>query len=142
MSASNQIPTMDIDMTPMIDVVFQLLIFFMLVNQMVQLERAQLDLPVADQAITDAAALGDSRQLVINIHKNGDLEVSTKKVGWEELVVILDKESNISRDAENNSSRVVSIRADYEAPYKTIQKALLECAKKRIYRISFEAKTK
>lgn len=142
-SASKQLSNnIEIDMTPMIDVVFQLIIFFMLVNQMVELERAPLELPIAEHALPNLPLVGESRQLVINIHKKGDLEVCTKKVDWQELDLFLQKESQVSRDPENFSTRIVSVRADYEAPYETIQKVLMECARKKIYRISFEAKAK
>ena len=44
-NSRNTIRTVAIDMTPMIDIVFQLLIFFLVTAQMAQQTRATLDLP-------------------------------------------------------------------------------------------------
>ncbi len=136
--AAKKIPEVGIDMTPMIDVVFQLLIFFMLVNHMVQVERAELELPLADKAIEQEAT--GTKQLVINIYKNEKIEIASQMITWKDLSIILEKESLISRDAENTSTRTVSIRADIQAPYEVIQKVMVECARQRIYKICFEAK--
>ncbi len=140
-SQAKNIPEVGIDMTPMIDVVFQLLIFFMLVSHMVQLERAQLQLPEADQAIPiEDSQNDDARQLIINVHKDGRLEIAQSTISWEQLQETLEHEAQISQDADSNATRVVSIRADIEAPYRIIQRIMFECARKKIYRISFDAK--
>lgn len=137
-SKRDNMADISIDMTPMIDVVFNLIIFFMLVNQMVQLERAELELPAADEAKEEKVV--DQKRLIINIHKNGQIEVAGRMKNWGELVRILLQESSISRDNEDNSSRSVIIRGDIEAPYKVIQKVMVECATQRIYKLSFAAR--
>lgn len=138
--ASLEIPQIGIDMTPMIDVVFNLLIFFMLVNNMVQDERAELELPIADQVKEEIT--GDKKRLIINVHKNGTVDIVGRSVEWGELTRILFEEARISRDRESNlSTRSVLIRGDVEAQYKTIQRVMVECAKQKIYKISFAAKS-
>jgi len=135
---SRDLAEISIDMTPMIDVVFNLIIFFMLVNQMVQMERAQLELPIADQAKEEQVV--DQKRLIINVHKNGNIEVAAKIVNWTELTTLLFQEARLSRDSEHNSTRAVTIRGDIEAPYKVIQKVMVECARQRIFKLSFAAK--
>jgi biopolymer transport protein ExbD len=137
--ALKNIPTMEIDMTPMIDCVFQLLIFFMLTNQMVQVERALLELPSADQAKEEKII--DKKKLIINVHRDGSIEVSGHKKSDAELDKILHEEANDSRDAKTNlAERSVLLRADVGTAYKYIQKVLIKCSEKKIYKISFAAK--
>ncbi|NUM34665.1 MAG: biopolymer transporter ExbD [Candidatus Brocadiae bacterium] len=135
---TKELAQIQIDMTPMIDVVFNLLIFFMLVNQMVQVERAELQLPLADQAKEEKMA--DQKELILNVHKDGRVEVSGRFMNWVELARLLFEESKNSRDSQDNSNRSVLIRGDIDAPYKVIQKVMVECAKQKIYKISFAAR--
>jgi len=137
-SEVKELAQIQIDMTPMIDVVFNLLIFFMLVNQMVQVERAELQLPLADQAKEEKTA--DQKELILNVHKDGRIEVSGRFMNWVELARLLFDESKLSRDSQDNSARSVLIRGDIDAPYKIIQKVMVECAKQKIYKISFAAR--
>ncbi|MEO0662385.1 MAG: biopolymer transporter ExbD, partial [Planctomycetota bacterium] len=44
---------MDMDMTPMIDVVFLLIIFFMVITDLTQRDLEDLHLPLAEQATPD-----------------------------------------------------------------------------------------
>lgn len=137
--ARDDIPTMDVDMTPMIDCVFQLLIFFMLTNQMVQVERALLELPIADQAKEEKIV--DKKKLIINIHREGFVEISGRKVTDAELAKILFQEARESKDEKTQlAERSVLIRSDVDTAYKHIQKILIECAQQKIYKISFAAK--
>ena len=53
MSKTNAETTVELDMTPMIDVVFQLIIFFMLLMDMSQDELELLNLPKAETAVAD-----------------------------------------------------------------------------------------
>ena len=52
----------DINMAPMIDMVFLLLIFFMVASHMSKMDRIPIDLPVADKSIVPESAPG--RQLI------------------------------------------------------------------------------
>ena len=58
----------ELNMTPMIDVVFNLIIFFMIVTDMSQKELEQLTLPNSTEAVEDT---GDDseRRVIINIVK-------------------------------------------------------------------------
>jgi biopolymer transport protein ExbD len=137
-----ELPEVAIDMTPMIDVVFNLLIFFMLVNNMVQEERTELTLPIAEQIrAEDTNQVVDKKQLVINIKKNGVVEIAGRPVEWGELTRILFEESRISKDKETGlSGRSVLIRGDIEAQYKIVQKVMVECAKQKLFKLGFSAK--
>ena len=77
----------ELNMTPMIDVVFNLIIFFMIVTDMTQKELEQLTLPKSSEAVEDT---GDEteRRVIINIVKKNpetfdqdkEVEIYIKKV--------------------------------------------------------------
>ena len=74
------------NLTPMIDVTFQLIIFFMLVNDMAQAQAEQLQLPPSDQAIQEKFI--DDSLLIVNVlgetnelkKPNGTILISGKVV--------------------------------------------------------------
>ncbi len=143
-------------MTPMIDVVFQLIIFFMLVTDFIQIDLEWLRLPVALAAIEDNHP--DPDRLVINIHhestipcdelqydQDGKLlnycrdeahwkiKIKGKEVDLEDLTKELRLEGDKDRIASNGlSDRAVMLRSDAGAPYRIIQKVLEICSCKRV----------
>lgn len=140
---SKDIDDIKMDMTPMIDVVFNLIIFFMLVTQMVTIERAELELPRANKAREEQAT--DSKQLVINVHRKPEdgkwIEVAGRKYTWAEFSDLLQTEANDAKPSSDDpSERQVLVRGDIDTPYRMIQRVMLECAKKKIYKLSFAAK--
>jgi len=64
------------NMTPMIDVVFQLLIFFMLVTDMAKAQIEPLVLPYANKALKEKFA--DESMLILNVLKDGSIKVQGK----------------------------------------------------------------
>jgi biopolymer transport protein ExbD len=71
-----------IDMTPMIDIVFQLLIFFLVTAQMAEQTRARLSLPQEEgERVTDRALSG----LTINLLADGTLVVNDTAVAIDDL---------------------------------------------------------
>ncbi len=61
------------DMTPMIDIVFQLLIFFMLVTDMSKQQNIPLKLPPATKAVKEK--LTDDTLLTINVKDDGTITI-------------------------------------------------------------------
>lgn len=62
-----------VDMTPLIDIVFQLLIFFLVTAQMAEVTRAQLDLPKEKGEEADDS---DKAGLTINVLADGSVVVA------------------------------------------------------------------
>ena len=62
----------EMDMTPMIDIVFNLLIFFMVITDLSQKDIAELTLPIAYMASEDKDDDPDDR-IILNIDKQGQL---------------------------------------------------------------------
>lgn len=141
---SKKMEDVEMDMTPMIDVVFNLIIFFMLVTQMVTIERAELELPRADNAQEEEVE--DKNQFIVNIHEKPDdngrwIETSLGKHTWAELSQLLYEEAQAKfNETEEVSDRQVLIRADIKTPYRMVQRVMIECSKQKIYKVSFATK--
>lgn len=82
-----------VDLTPMIDIVFQLLIFFLTTAQMAEMTRADVDLPrePGEEHRTDDAA-----GLIVNILEDGSIVVGQQPV-------TLDQLEDLARDALRRS---------------------------------------
>ena len=71
-----------VDMTPMIDIVFQLLIFFLTTAASAQANRVQLDLP-REAGAPDPSPTGPG--LVVSILADGSCELACRSVTMDEL---------------------------------------------------------
>jgi len=101
-------PFPSVELTPMIDVVFLLIIFFMATAQFARLTRAEVDLPVekGEQNPTPEEA-----GLVINITRHGEIIISNQTVTLDDLGAIMDDE--IRRAPDRDPRRVkLLIRVD------------------------------
>ena len=100
-----------VDITPMIDVVFLLIIFFMTTAQYALLTKAELDLPREKGEQHEEA---EEAGLVINLTREGQLIVSGRNVDLRELEEIVWME--IERDPERPAQQLkLLIRADRHA---------------------------
>ncbi len=120
-----------INMTPMIDVVFQLIIFFLvsshLAKQEVQLE---LPLPVANSGHQPEES--PARRLTINVLDDGGLTLAGRAVAVRELADQLR-----AARAEQPDDLEVRVRSDRRVPYRQIEPVLLACARARIWNVTF-----
>jgi biopolymer transport protein ExbD len=118
---------MEPNMTPMIDVVFQLIIFFMLVTEMSQADLEVMELPEADMAAPDKQPEKD--RMVINVNSDGEIKIRGRKFGPKKLRDWLKREASIARDPKDKRlcTRALLIRADQDAQYKYIQHIMQEC---------------
>lgn len=98
--------SLGLDMTPMIDIVFQLLIFFMLSSSFLN-PSLKLTLPKAVQH-----GKQEPQQVIVSADKTGNMYVNTQKVPREQLMAHL--ESRFAKD----SRKAVHLRGDGEMPYK------------------------
>jgi biopolymer transport protein ExbD len=80
--------TVAIDMTPMIDIVFQLLIFFLVTAQMAEQTRAKMELPKErGEDTTEFEQAG----ITVNILADGSIVVNDQTVSLEELDTLVDE---------------------------------------------------
>ena len=156
------------NLIPMIDIMFLLLLFFMLSADMTQRQLEDVVLPQASEVKEDAKIKGAEEQIVtINIHHSTDpgqdcpvyankgvcREVShwrwaiygqnyTKDTIKSQLQVISDlhKEATIDPVAKKQLSAVkVLVRADSGAPYGDVQTVITTCGTVGIYKVEVAA---
>lgn len=114
-----------INMTPMIDVVFLLIIFFLVSSHLAKQENnLQLDLPVARNGQSNDT---DRPTLVINVNADGEWLLGSIPVEFESLVAVLE-----SRNLDSGGRLQVRIRTDANVPYERFQPLLLACARARV----------
>ena len=94
------------DMTPMIDVVLQLIIFFMFTSQLGQIARTEVELP-EEQGQQDR--LEERPTLVVDLDREGNLVLETKPITFPGLIRVVERE--IDRAGEPAALRVL-IRPD------------------------------
>ena len=118
-----------IDMTPMIDVVFQLMIFFLVATR---LDEAEREFPVALPTASEAKPFTSRpTELFINIERTGRYFVQGRFLTIEEL------EGVLRQSAANNPTQTVRIRADQESQTRFLVAAINATVKAGIrdYRI-------
>jgi len=110
---------LSIEMTPMIDMVFLLLIFFLVATSFHQEEREmQIALPVAQSGGPISVAL---RELVINVDGQGRIIVSGREISPEDL-------RGIVVDAlAANPEQKVTVRGDRSVAYEAVVRVLDIC---------------
>lgn len=102
------------DMTPMIDVVFQLIIFFMFTSQFTQMSRTRMDLPRHKGEVEEASPAS----LVIDVTKSGGMFIDAEAATPER---VLSAVKSVSADvAREGRALQVLVRADRECPAQHI----------------------
>ena len=154
------------NLIPMIDIMFLLLLFFMLGADMGKKEHETLILPIADKIKeTDKTRSVEIRQTTINIHHKDDVGVcpvfandgicrDASHWGWairgkqytkdtlrpqleiEAAEAGFESEPGVKKQL---SKLKVLIRADANAPYGDIQKVIEKCGESGIYKIEVGA---
>jgi biopolymer transport protein ExbD len=122
-------------MTPMIDVVFLLIIFFLvsshLARQEVQLE---LDLPPA----TTGRPIEDEnvRRIVVNVlgrpRGEGRIMVGGRLMQADQLAEVIRYESRRS-----GGQLEVRIRSDRTVPYREVEPIMIACARAKVWKVTF-----
>src|SRR5947209_15331153 len=117
------------NMMPLIDVVFLLLIFFLLASRF---EREERELNVLLPEVAEAQPLAMTPELVVNITPEGKYVVAQKEYGEEQLAALLDQARR------NNPHQSVLIRGDGRAAWKFGVRVMGLCNKAKIdnYRVA------
>jgi len=149
------------NLIPMIDIMFLLLLFFMLGADMGQRELEEVILPKATSIKKDDEKTGRERdRITLNIYHRypnevkcptyARHEVCREDAHWrvnikgtdcsepEKLGAILKKAADLARTDPKSpqiSERKVMIRADESSPYGLVQRSMNICAKVGIYKI-------
>lgn len=145
-STKSQRDDSPIDMTPMIDVVFLLIIFFMCVSEMVRVEYESLVLPKATQAVEimerpplEVVNVTCQYDPVIGEVQSDIIIRQTKYNDAARLQHHLAVEAARYKDGDRHTSLKVRIRADDRASYQKVQQVMVACMKAGIKEVSFGA---
>ena len=123
--------TLGLNMTPMIDVVFLLIIFFLVSSHLAKQEvQMPLPLPVAQSG--NKSIEENVPRLTINVLEDGTVMLSGRRILHTDLIDRL-----TDRLLEEGSGLQVRIRGDRNVPYKFIEPILLACFRARIWNVSF-----
>jgi len=109
-----------LEMTPMIDIVFLLMIFFLVASKLDEDDRS-LDV-VLPQASAATPLTSRPREFVINIDRNGNYYAGARPVRLEELRDLL-----VQSAADNPTRQTVIVRADEETAHKHVVAAMDAC---------------
>ncbi len=152
-----------LNMTPMIDIVFNLVIFFMLSVDLTQKDYAALDLPQAKHGIEDKDPMAgghfkpEDTRYIVNLKADG--KIVFKKTEWDlqskdpavqdkalenlrrELIALCRKPE--LREPDGASKVSVLIRGDRQAKWRYVQWIMQVCADPqiKIYKLQFAVET-
>lgn len=120
-----------VDLTPMIDVTFLLIVFFMTVANLITEQKVQLDLPVAEESVIPREQ--GVRQMV-SVKPDGTLFAGVSEVDVERLSALVQQGSR-----EYGSEFKVFVRGDKDTPFMEIRKVMDACAAVGVTDITFAA---
>jgi len=123
--------SVDFNMTPLIDVVFLLIIFFLVSSHLARQE-TQLELSLPAAASGHEADAAPAPRVTINVRADGQLLLGSDRVDVSEIHRRLDVERE-----QTSSDLEVRIRTDREIPYRHVEPLLLACAEAKIWNVSF-----
>ena len=126
-------PSPDINLTPLIDVVFLLLIFFMVSTTFQKETRIKIELP---EATTEASAEEVPKVLDVSVDKAGTFYVNEKEVVNTELATL---KRAIEKAARGEKDLPVVISADARTPHQAVIKVLDAASSLGFVRMTFAA---
>ncbi len=129
------------NMTPIIDVVFNLVIFFMLATDMTQKELEELILPKSRMATEDKAE--EKGRIIVNVDREGKIKVKRQEYDLPKLTNYLMGMAATEKDKKypEYSGKPILIRADFATEFRYVQDVMAQCANKfvRIYKVQLAA---
>ncbi|HDL77523.1 MAG TPA: biopolymer transporter ExbD [Lentisphaerae bacterium] len=122
-----------INMTPMIDIVFQMIIFFICTAE---LERTAVDetIKLALAPHGPAVEKKDPRTIVVDVDARGHIKIARVPLSVSTLKAILRKAV-----AEYGQGTPVVIRADGKTRHESIRRVMDACAAAGLWRVKFAA---
>jgi biopolymer transport protein ExbD len=121
-----------LNLTPMIDIVFLLIIFFMVGTKFSEIEQQfEID-PVVASHVAPMSRAPDP--IVVTVNRSGQLSIDNKELTRTELL------QRLKAAKENYSQQVVLIRGDRGAVYQSIMDVMDTCRRAQISGISLPYK--
>jgi biopolymer transport protein ExbD len=137
-----QTKIMEGDLTPMIDMTFQLIAFFMLLINFSEVERAEeITLPVSVLAIPPDSP--PDYQIILNLNPNGSIRFQGQTISQiDRLTPIFTQEINqAAREGVNNPNDIsVIIRSHELTPTGVVQKLISKCQSQKLENFALRVK--
>jgi len=133
-------PPVSFQLAPMIDIVFLLLIFFLVTYQITEQEKdSQVAVPTSTEGSQVARV---ANEIVINITKDGGITVSGETYTKEELRGKLERIVEAAETAGQGSAdqQPVRLRGDGETSWQTMTEVMDEVLKAGIWNIRFASR--
>lgn len=124
-------PPVQMQLAPMIDIVFLLLIFFLVTWNYSRENELKISVPTADQSKDPRRRFGEQ---LINVTKDGGVVVNGKQMDDERLYQSLKQVADLRPDQS------VILRGDSSVAYEHIVRVLNVCYRAKIFNVAFAAK--
>ena len=119
------------NITPLIDVVFLLIIFFLVASHFIRNEQVQqVELPRASQGRDEEEA---ARRIVITVASDQRLMIGTQEVAIDEL----ERRLQLIAEQHGAGATELRIRADRTIPYSVVEPLLLAAARTGVNKVRF-----
>ena len=128
-----QYPDAKLDMTPMIDVVFQLIIFFVVTAAM-QDKAMETNVLMAMAPNGPVETVKDPRTVTVDVIADGTIQIMKSRISEGQLFTVL----NNARKTAGQSTPVV-IRGDLTTKHEAIKRVMDICGKAGLWKIRFAA---
>ena len=134
---------LELNMTPMIDIVFLLIIFFLVVSEIASYDRIEnLTLPVASEAMSEHKF---PDRLIISVDTYNRIFIGGRERTMTEVGRLLKAEREIRRKnggGEGKTKQPVLIQADHNAKWEVVRSIIEKANEFKFWRLSFSAKRK
>ena len=119
------------NMTPMIDVVFLLIIFFLVSSHLAKRE-SQLELPLPSAISGEKRTATEGPRVTVNVLPDGKIILAGRSVLGEQLVSLFQRAiQDDGRDVE------VVVRTDRHVAFKYVEPIMLSCVRAGIWNVTF-----
>jgi biopolymer transport protein ExbD len=113
-----------LNLTPLIDLIMNLLIFFMLVSQMSVVERTPVDLPHVSQGRAAVIKPEDKVAITMKLAQPDDPQVPVYQVGSIKVAGLAEVSRRLEQVKAASPSVEMVLRADKNIPYKFVKEVM------------------
>jgi biopolymer transport protein ExbD len=125
------------DLTPFVDMTFQLIAFFMLLINFSNVEKVE-EIELPDSVLARPPETPPEYQIILNLHDDGSVLFSGQLVQRIDLLrPLLNREINVaSREGVPQSDINVIIRSDRDTPHGLVQQLMAKCQESELQMFS------
>jgi len=123
---------LDVNLTPLIDVVFLLLIFFMVSTTFDQKSELNIDLPEAKGEVTKT----ENQVLEISIDAEGDFYIKDKILANQSIQTLM---KELAAKVDRNNQQTIIIAADKNTPHQSVMRVMDAARRLNLTHLTFAA---